>query len=151
MFSKLIAGACLIFGINGACWRGEVTKDDLKDVATFKNFKEWQNEYDIIFDSFDAESIGYLTWLDNLEKIAEINSKDLTYKLKLNQFGAMTPEEFKYAVHGQDGACFKRSELFDYQNAQLIDESQPVNAPASVDWRTKGVVTPVKNQGQCVK
>ena len=152
MLSKLILGACLLFGINGLSWRDEITMKDLKKVGTFKSFQEWQNEYQKSYDSMDIESRKYLVWLDNLNTIAKTNTKQLSYTLRANQFTDLTSEEFRYAVHGKDGACFKESELFDYQNANIIamDESKPVNAPSSVDWRTKGVVTPVKNQGQCV-
>ena len=152
MLSKIIAGACIVLGIQGLSWKDEVTMKDLKKVGTFKAFQEWQNEYDITYDSMDIESTKYLVWLDNLRMIAQTNTKKLSYKLALNQFGDLTSEEFRYTVHGKDGACFKRSELFDYANNDVIDlaESKPVDAPSSVDWRTQGVVTPVKNQGQCM-
>mmetsp|Transcript_56378 Transcript_56378/g.68938 ORF Transcript_56378/g.68938 Transcript_56378/m.68938 type:complete len:351 (-) Transcript_56378:120-1172(-) len=151
MLSKLVLGACLLFGINGLSWRDEITMKDLKKVGTFKAFQEWQNEYDITYESMDIESKKYLVWLDNLNTIAKINTQQLSYTLRANQFTDLTSEEFRYAVHGKDGSCFKPNELFDYENANIIelDESKPVNAPSSVDWRTKGVVTPVKNQGQC--
>ena len=60
---------------------------------------------------------------------------------------------------GKDGACFKpteRTNLFEEVAdvaetiiSEFRDLVEPVNAPASVDWTTQGVVTPVKNQGQC--
>merc|ERR1712013_283073 len=101
--------------------------------------------------------MGYLTWLDNLYTIARTNSQDLTYKLGLNQFSDLNGDEFRQYVHGDDGACFKgedRAFLQNINGQDLNGDEQPaligmVQAPDSVDWTTKGVVTPVKNQGQC--
>mmetsp|Transcript_14149 Transcript_14149/g.33016 ORF Transcript_14149/g.33016 Transcript_14149/m.33016 type:complete len:328 (-) Transcript_14149:48-1031(-) len=63
------------------------------------------------------------------------------YKTALNRFADLTNKEFRAFYTG-----FKFVPRNDtMENALLLTGE----APDSVDWRTKGVVTPVKNQQQC--
>jgi cathepsin L len=131
-------------------WQQEHTFDSIAEIDTLKVFNEWSASYERSYMDSEEASGRYLVWLDNLYKIADYNSQDLTFKLRLNEFGDMKPDEFRRYVHGEEGACFKRDTDIVNRNGvdSLIDEPS-VNAPTSVDWSTKGVVTPVKNQGQC--
>jgi len=61
--------------------------------------------------------------------------------LGLNQFADLTRAEFKARYFGYK----KSTESFDF-DIEFLDEE---NVPASIDWRTKGAVTAIKNQGQC--
>jgi len=146
----------LLLGVASA-WDHEYTLRCIEDMNTMATFKSWAKAFDREYPSEEAAAAKYMTWLDNLYVIAESNSQDLSYKLRLNQFSDMNADEFKLYVHGKDGACFKPEERTNlFQKAKKaktiiseIREVEPVNAPDSVDWTTKGVVTPVKNQGQC--
>jgi len=66
-----------------------------------------------------------------------------TYKRGVNKFSDLTTEEFKKYLGGGKipKALSQGSTVFERNAARTL--------PDSVDWRTKGVVTPVKNQGGC--
>ena len=82
----------------------------------------------------------------NVEYIEGFNNAGTkTYKLGINQFADLTNEEFtsRNRFKGHMCSSITRTPSFKYENV--------TDVPSSVDWRQKGAVTPVKNQGQCGK
>jgi len=78
----------------------------------------------------------------NVEYIENHNSQNLGFTLGMNQFGDLTTEEFAkiyltMRINVTAPTVSKRSEVKEFA------------VPDSVDWRTKGVVGPVENEGQC--
>jgi len=66
-----------------------------------------------------------------------------SYTLGVNEFADLTNEEFVKKYNGYDTS-------FNAEQAQQADiDIDIASLPKSVDWREKGYVTPVKNQGQC--
>jgi C1A family cysteine protease len=110
-------------------------------------FKKWQKHFGKSYNGIDERAHRFTVFMENWLKIHEHNEKESTYKLGLNQFADMSASEFKQYVHGNMGSCLlpgKKS-----INQLRSGGKAAVNAPSSIDWTTKGVVTPVKNQGQC--
>ncbi|NWI91166.1 CATL1 protein, partial [Pitta sordida] len=107
-------------------------------------WKSWHNK------DYHAreESWRRVVWEKNL-KMIELHNLDHTlgkhsYKLGMNQFGDMTSEEFRQLMNGY---VHKKSER--KYRGSLFLEPNFLEVPRSVDWREKGYVTPVKDQGQC--
>lgn len=83
---------------------------------------------------------------DNLVKIAEHNADPRwTYTLAVNEFADLTSEEFA-AMYAKG---LKRPDLISAAPHDPTNDVPVDSLPSSVDWRTKKVVTPVKNQGGC--
>jgi len=152
MNTLFFLGAALMAGnaLKDMDWATEFTKKDLNDLDTHAVFEQWHKKFDRNYPTQMEEAERYSIWLDNLWGIGDYNSRNLSFKLKMNQFGDLTEEEFRLKVHGKTGSCLpSKDKLKPYRNLKKTPEEEQVDAPASVDWTTKGVVTPVKNQGDC--
>lgn len=92
----------------------------------------------------NAEKERRLTiFKDNVEFIESFNSAgDRSYKLSINGFADQTKEEFQASRNGYKRSSNNRgTPPFKYENVTAV--------PTSIDWRKKGAVTPIKDQGQC--
>ncbi|KAJ3694683.1 hypothetical protein LUZ60_000060 [Juncus effusus] len=110
-------------------------------------FEGWINEHTKTYDSLEEKLRRFEIFKQNLKRIEETNKQMRNYRLGLNEFADMHHEEFKSKYLGGLKRNFARKQ----ENAKL-DDSVYENAnylPKSIDWRLKGAVTPVKNQGSC--
>eukprot|EP00298_Acanthocystis_sp_HF-20_P014540 c20811_g1_i2.p1 GENE.c20811_g1_i2~~c20811_g1_i2.p1 ORF type:complete len:336 (+),score=103.33 c20811_g1_i2:38-1045(+) len=137
LVSILIAAVCAVPLV-------QRTKVITEEDSLFQQFKSKYSK--VYFDEHD-ESYRRQVFSANLNKIREHNlafaAGQQTYTLAMNEFGDMTFEEFHTKHTGFLGLRNR------FSRSQNVADLTHVKAAASVDWTTKGAVTPVKNQGQC--
>jgi len=133
---KLFIGAALSYVALGHTeeeyWAGWQKFLTLESAQERHHFYSTKSEHDKRFEIFKT----------NMDKITEHNKGDHSWKMGITQFSDMTPEEFKSYV-----SC---GSLKHKPSNIIFDAPKDSNVTAaSIDWVTKGAVTPVKNQGQC--
>lgn len=82
----------------------------------------------------------------NVAFIQKYNADNPTHKLDLNEYADLTWEEFSRTRLGFNKAQYESSLK---NRASTYFRHSDVSPPTLVDWRDKGVVSPVKNQGAC--
>jgi cathepsin L len=152
---KALATILAILGViarGNPIWKKEFTTEEFLALNPHDVFDAWTKDFDRNYPTLEERAHRYAIWVTNLERISHTNSLDLSYKLRLNQFADLTDDEFRVKVHGHRGSCYQgHSNIpkISTRDTKSASNTPPAPLPASVDWTTKGVVTPVKNQGDC--
>ena len=123
----------------------EATSRTLQDVSMYERHEQWMTRYGRVYQDNNERDKLFNIFKQNVARIESLNSaKAKPYKLGVNKFADLTNEEFIASRNGFKGhMCSNKATTFKYENVTAL--------PSTMDWRKNGVVTPIKDQGQCGK
>eukprot|EP00922_Rhytidocystis_sp_ex-Travisia-forbesii_P017447 GHVS01026016.1.p1 GENE.GHVS01026016.1~~GHVS01026016.1.p1 ORF type:complete len:539 (-),score=115.73 GHVS01026016.1:1078-2694(-) len=113
--------------------------------------KDFQEEFGLFVNTFardyatEESRYRYEIFKKNVYFIHSHNSQDTSYKVRMNQFGDLTFDEFRSSYLGLKPKSRRSSLGFDLSLADVAVD----DLPKSHDWQQKGCVSEVKDQKQC--
>mmetsp|Transcript_85876 Transcript_85876/g.161705 ORF Transcript_85876/g.161705 Transcript_85876/m.161705 type:complete len:378 (-) Transcript_85876:44-1177(-) len=147
---KLLSTVCLLH-VQSSSASAECNLPESKFISSsraseaFANFKA---DFRRSYASEHEESIRFCNFLSSLEIIHSHNAqKDKAFEMGVNQFSDMSDEEFSNKILMKPQDCSATSGPT--AGAAVPSASSNPDLPAHVDWRGKGVISEVKNQGHC--
>ncbi|KAJ4729660.1 Senescence-specific cysteine protease [Melia azedarach] len=134
----------LIFVLLGICIPQGMSRT-LQDVTMYERYQQWMARYGRVYENSIEQEKRFNIFKENVALIEAFNNaNEKPYKLAVNEFADLTNEEFKTTRNRFKGhMCSddQKTASFKYENVTAV--------PSTMDWRKKGAVTPVKDQGQC--
>lgn len=130
--------------------------------SILSRFQEWASNHSIDLSDALIKTHIYSNWVENDKYIIEMNSMNLTFTLAHNAYSGYSSEEFS-EIMGFDSVAINKvdSEATEYDSETINDATArnlrglPLDLvistplPSSIDWRSKDVVNPIQDQGQC--
>jgi cathepsin L len=120
------------------------------DVTLDDSWNEFQKVHNKQYSSIEESTRRRLTWESNLKYINQHNLEHSlgkhTFTVAMNKYGDMTNKEFVSVMNGFNMTRAMQTPT-EFRHSFMMPSN--VKIPDSVDWRTQGYVTPIKDQGQC--
>jgi len=132
-FSSLVTVSCVF--------------DTIKNINTndWYEFRNFQERFGKKYESMEEYELRFNVFSENLRTIINHNlDKNQNFTMGVNQFTDLTSCEFKKQFVRGLGL---KTQVGSYGCKSF--SSKAADAPDSIDWRAKGAVTSVKDQGQC--
>jgi len=109
----------------------------------FKQFTNFQAKFNKFYNTIEEFEMRFVIFRTNLRNIILHNlDHSQNFTMGINQFTDLTAEEFKTQFTGG-----LKTEVGSYSCGKYSNHED--NLPEVVDWIKKGVVNPVRDQGQC--
>nr|AHA62779.1 RCR3-like cysteine protease [Mirabilis jalapa] len=111
--------------------------------------EQWMTLYGRIYENNNEKMKRFKIFSENIKRIEAMNKMGRGFTLGVNAFADLTNDEFRNSRTGYKKQLTTTnnnnlaSKYFKYENVTNNSVS------TSTDWRTKGAVTPIKDQGNC--
>ncbi|KAK1383240.1 Cysteine proteinase [Heracleum sosnowskyi] len=128
-------------------WRSD---EEVKDI-----FEWWLKKHGKSYISNGLEiekETRFEIFKDNLMFIDEHNSGNHSYRVGLNKFADLSNDEYRSIYLGTKTDAkrrFVKSQTGAISNRYAVRNGEDRMLPESVDWRKRGAVTSIKDQGSC--
>ncbi|KAG6515791.1 hypothetical protein ZIOFF_026221 [Zingiber officinale] len=126
------------------------TVSGLNDEEVRMLYLEWRAKHRPAEKALDLDEYRLEVFKENLRLVEEHNAAAdrgvHAFRLGMNQFADLTNEEFRARFLG-NFSRLRRSASGKISSRYRLREGDDL--PDSIDWREKGAVVPVKDQGQC--
>lgn len=120
--------------------------------ASESSFESWRAKYQVVYNSVDEATHRYGVWIANLRRVARHNAREEagleTYRMAMNIHADLTNAEYRAFRLRPRENVERQGGLIATPSSPVVNNSATTNN-ASIDWVKQGVVTPVKDQGQC--
>lgn len=122
-------------------------KDLESEESLWDLYERWRSHH-TVSTSLDEKHKRFNVFKENVMHVHKTNKMGKAYKLKLNKFADMTNHEFRSVYAGSKVKHHRMFRGTPRGNGSFM-YGKVEKVPTSVDWRKKGAVTAVKDQGQC--